>query len=546
MTEQTIARASAWMALGTIVSRVTGFLRAGLLAVVIGTQLNGDLFDIANTIPNTLYILLAGGVFNVVLVPQLVRAMKNDDDGGDAYANRIITLGVLVLGVGTLLLMVLTPVLMRIVFDGDLFTPDKAAQRDSAELLMLLCLPQVFFYGIFVLTGQVLNARGRFGPMMWAPIVNNVVACAVVITYALVFGTSNGVDGFTTTQGLVLGLGSSGAIALQALVLLPYLRLAGFHYRPRFDFRGVGLRHTARLAGWTLLFIVVNQIAFIVVARLATSATLQGASDGTKGAGSTVYSLGYLISQLPHGVITVSLATAVIPTLAALASDRDYRRFRLELGRTVRIALVVVAPLAVALACLGQSAAAIAGGLGALGGSTLAIGHTIQAFSLATVAFTVHYLMLRGFYANEDNRTPFLIQLVIAMVNVGVAVVLVHLVDPDRVAMMLALSYGIAYVVGAVLSVTLLSRAIGPVIDREMHFFIRRMVVALVLTAFVTLGVAAGLDAAGVEPLRAVGGFVTTVVAGLAGLLTFVAAAKVVRLDELSHLVTSLRRRGAD
>jgi putative peptidoglycan lipid II flippase len=544
MTDRTVARASAWMALGTIVSRITGFLRAGLLAAVIGTQLNGDLFDIANTIPNTLYILLAGGVFNVVLVPQLVRTMKNDEDGGEAYANRIITLGVMVLAVGTAVLMLLVPVLMRIVFDAKLFTDALAPQRESGELLMLLCLPQVFFYGMFVLAGQVLNARGRFGPMMWAPIVNNVVACTIVVVYALVFGTSLGGDGFSTSEALVLGLGSTGAIVLQALVLVPYLRLAGFRYRPRFDFRGVGLRHTARLAGWTLLFILVNQIAFIVIARLATSATINGAADGEKGAGSTVYSLGFLISQLPHGVITVSLATAVIPTLAALAADRSYDRFRLELGRTVRVALVIVAPLGVALACLGQPAAAIAGGLGALGGSTLAIGYTIQAFALATVAFTVHYLMLRGFYANEDNRTPFFIQLVIAVVNVGVAVALVRLVDPNRVAMMLALSYGIAYLVGSVLSVRLLSRAIGPVIDREMRFFIRRMVVALVLTAFVTLGVAAGLDAAGVEPLRAVGGLVTTTVAGLAGLLTFVSAAKVVGLSELGYLMTSLRRRG--
>ena len=541
---RTIARASAWMALGTIVSRVTGFLRAGLLAVVIGTALNGDLFDVANTIPNSLYILLAGGVFNVVLVPQLVRAMKNDPDGGDAYANRIITLGVMVLAAGTVVLMLLVPVLLRIVFDDYLFRPKFTVQRDSAEFLMLLCLPQVFFYGVFVLAGQVLNARGRFGPMMWAPIVNNVVACAIVVVYALVFGTSQGQDGFTRTESLVLGLGSTGAIVLQALVLVPFLRLAGFRYRPRFDFRGVGLRHTARLAVWTLLFILVNQIAFIVVVKLATSATLQGAADAEKGAGSTVYGLGFLISQLPHGVITVSLATAVIPTLAALAADRTYDRFRLELGRTVRIALVVVAPLAVALACLGQSAAAIAGGLGALGGSTLAIGHTIQAFSLATVAFTVHYLMLRGFYANEDNRTPFLIQVVVGVVNVALALVLVPLVEPNRVAMVLALSYGIAYVVGAILSVTLLSRAIGPMIDREMRFFIRRMVVALTVTAFVTLGVAGGLDALGVEPLRAVGGLVTTVVAGLVGMLTFISAAKVVGLSELDHLVGSLRRRG--
>ncbi|MET0468283.1 MAG: murein biosynthesis integral membrane protein MurJ [Aeromicrobium sp.] len=544
MSDQTIARASAWMALGTIVSRLTGFLRAGLLAVVIGTSLNADLFDIANTIPNTLYILLAGGIFNVVLVPQLVRAMKNDEDGGDAYANRVITLGVLVLGLGTLVLMVLAPILLRIVFDGQLFEPELAVQRDSAELLMLLCLPQVFFYGVFVLAGQVLNARQRFGPMMWAPIVNNVVACAVIITYAVVFGVSNADGGFTTTEALLIGGGSTAAIVLQALVLVPYLRKAGFHFRPRFDFRGVGLGHTLKLAGWTLLFIIVNQIAFIVINRLATSATLEGAEDGEQGAGSTVYGLGYLISQLPHGVITVSLATAIIPTLAGLAAERQYDRFRVELGRTVRIALVIIVPIAVALACLGQPAAAIVSGLGSLGGSTVAIGYTIQAFALASVTFTIHYLMLRGFYANEDNRTPLLIQLVIAIVNIAVAVVLVRLVEPDRVAMVLALAYGIAYLVGALLSVTLLSRAIGSLMDQEMRFFVRRLVVSVVLTAFVTLGVAFGLDSAGVDATSAVGGLVTTGVAGLAGLVTYVAAARVVGMTQLSYLATSILRRG--
>lgn len=543
MTDQGVARASAWMALGTIVSRLTGFLRAGLLALVIGTALNADLFDIANTIPNTLYILLAGGVFNVVLVPQLVRAMKNDADGGDAYANRVITLGLVVLGVGTLVLIAIVPYLLHVVFDAQLFTPTYDVQRDSAQLLMLLCMPQVFFYGAFVLVGQVLNARGRFGPMMWAPIVNNVVACAVIVLYFALFGASYGVDGFTTSEALLLGLGSTTAIALQAVVLVPYLRRAGFHFRPRFDFRGVGLGHTLRLGAWTLLFIVANQVAFITINRIATSATLDGAADGTSAAGSTVYGLGFLISQLPHGVITVSLATAIIPTLAGLAADRRYDRFRLELGRTLRIALVIVVPVAVALLCLGQPAAAMAGALGSLGGHTIPIGYTVQAFSLAMVTFTVHYLMLRGFYANEDNRTPFFIQVVIAAVNVGLAVVLAGTVGPDKVAMMLALAYGIAYLVGSILSVSLLSRAVGPVFDREMIVFFARLVVCCALTAFVVLGVANGLEAGGVEPTRALGGLVTTALAGLAGALTYVAAARVVGMDQLSYLLDTFRRR---
>ncbi|WP_332662417.1 murein biosynthesis integral membrane protein MurJ [Aeromicrobium sp.] len=543
MTDQTIARASAWMALGTIVSRVTGFLRAALLAIVIGTSLNADLFDIANTIPNSLYILLAGGVFNVVLVPQLVRAMKNDEDGGTAYANRIITLGLLVLGVGTLVLVALAPYLLHVVFDPSLFEPALEHQRESAQLLMLLCLPQVFFYGAFVLAGQVLNARGRFGPMMWAPIVNNVVACLVVLTYAFVFGASNAVDGFSTSEALVLGLGSTAAIVLQALVLVPYLRKAGFHYRPRFDFRGVGLGKTLKLGAWTLAFIIANQVAFITINKIATSATIDGAIDGKSAAGSTVYGLGFLISQLPHGVITVSLATAVIPTLAALAADRHYRRFRIELGRTVRIALSIVAPVAVALLCLGQPATAIAGGVGSLGGQTVAIGHTIQAFSLAMVTFTVHYLMLRGFYANEDNRTPFFIQVVIATLNIGLAYKLAFSVEPDRVAMMLALSFGIAYLVGSILSASLLAFAVGNVFDWEMLVFVVRLVAACALAAFVTLGFAHGLDTAGIEPARAVGGAITTVVAGLAGAVTYVTAARVFGMEQLTYVVDTLRRR---
>ncbi|MEV7397955.1 murein biosynthesis integral membrane protein MurJ [Aeromicrobium sp. NPDC092404] len=543
MTDQTIARASAWMALGTIVSRVTGFLRAALLAVVIGTQFNADLFDIANTIPNSLYILLAGGVFNVVLVPQLVRAMKQDDDGGTAYANRVITLGLLVLGVGTVVLMLLVPQLLHVVFDDDLFTKGLGDQRESARLLMLLCLPQVFFYGAFVLTGQVLNARSRFGPMMWAPIINNVVACAVIIAYAVVFGASNGVDGFTTSEAMVLGLGSTAAIALQAMVLVPYLRAAGFRYRPRFDFRGVGLGKTLKLGAWTLAFIIANQVAFITINKIATSATITGAIDGQAAAGSTVYGLGFLISQLPHGVITVSLATAVIPTLAGLAADRHYRRFRVELGRTVRIALSIVAPVAVGLLCLGQPMTAIAGGVGSLGGQTVAIGHTIQAFSLAMVTFTIHYLMLRGFYANEDNRTPFFIQVVIATVNIGLAFQLASAVEPARVAMMLALSFGIAYLVGSILSASLLAFAVGNVFDREMLVFAVRLVVSCGLAAFVALGFAHGLDTVGIEPARAVGGAITTAVAGFAGAITYVVAARTVGMDQLTYVVDTLRRR---
>ncbi len=531
------------MALGTIVSRLTGFLRLLLLFWAIGSVLNADIFNSANTIPNAMYILVAGGIFNVVLVPQIVRAMKNDSDGGDAYANRVITLGLLVLAAATAILVAIVPLLVRLVFANKLFDPSLAHQRESAEFLMYLCMPQVFFYGVFVLVGQVLNARGRFGPMMWAPIVNNVVSIAVLLVYIGWFGSSNGTNGFSTDEVLLLGIGSTAAIALQAATLAPYLRQAGFHFRARFDFRGVGLGHTLRLGMWTLFFILANQAAFIAVNRIATRATTAAAESQQNAAGSAVYELGFLVSQVPHGVITVSLATAIIPTLSAWASERRFDRFRLELGRTIRIALVVVVPLAVAVACLGQQLGTVAGLFGSLNGNTETIGLTIQAFSLAMVAFTIHYLMLRGFYANEDTRTPFFIQVVIAAVNVGAALVLASAVQPARVAMMLALAYGIAYVVGAILSTTILARSVGSMIDREMVIFIGRLFASAGLAAIAMLVIVHGLDSAGLDQSRPSGGLPTAVVAGVGGVVAYLVAARLLGMDQLTYLVKTLRRR---
>ena len=542
---QDLVAASKWMALGTIFSRLTGLLRLLLLFFVIGQSLNADIFNNANTIPNALYILVAGGIFNVVLVPQLVRAMKNDEDGGDAYANRVITLGLLVLAAATVILVLAVPLLLHVFFDGKLFDPGFGQQRESAQLLMWLCMPQVFFYGAFVLVGQVLNARGRFGPMMWAPIVNNIAACGVLGVYAVVFGSSNATDGFSTSQSLLLGLGSTTAIALQMLVLVPFLRKAGFRFRARFDFRGVGLGHTLRLGIWTLLFILANQFAFIVVNRLGNRATLEGADKGQSAAGSAVYELGFLVSQVPHGIITVSLATAIIPTLSAMAAEGRYERFRLELSRTLRVVMVIVVPLAVTIACLGQQVGTVAGLVGSLKGNTELIGYTIQAFGLAMIAFPIHYLMLRGFYANEDTRTPFFIQIVIAAVNIVAAVVLTSMVPPARVAMMLALSYGIAYVVGSILSATLLSRSVGPVFDREMVVFAGKVSVAAGAAAVVMLAVAFGLDRAGLDQSRPAGGLIVLFVAGGFGALAYAGSAILLGMDQLAYVVSTLLRRRA-
>ena len=406
------------MAAGTIVSRMSGFVRGILLAAALGVGLHADVFNIANTVPNMLYILLAGGVVNAVLVPQLVRSMKNDPDGGEAYTNRIITLAALFLGVVTVVLVVVAPWLMRLFLDPHFFDPSRQEQLDSVIAFARYCLPQVFFYGMFVLVGQVLNSRGRFGPMMWAPIANNVVAIAVLVTYLVTLGPAEGAEkqgGFTAGAEALLGIGSTLGIVVQLLVLLPYLKASGFRYRPRFDFRGTGLGHTLRLGVWTVLFVVVNQVAYTVVVRLASSGTVgRGPGGGgpgqDEGTGYTIYSNSFLLTMVPHAIITVSLATAMLPMLSSYAADGRLADVGRAVSSTLRSAYALIVPVAVMLSVMSLDIANVIWAYGSAEADFSNFAPTLALFGVGLVLFTAHYLMLRGFYALEQTRRVFFIQ----------------------------------------------------------------------------------------------------------------------------------------
>ncbi|WGX96812.1 murein biosynthesis integral membrane protein MurJ [Nocardioides sp. L-11A] len=476
---------TAVMAAGTVVSRFSGFIRSTLLAAALGISLHADIFTVANTVPNMLYILLAGGVFNAVLVPQIVRAMTNDADGGAAYVNRVITLAACFLGLVTVLLVVAAPLVMQVLVPS-YDAPHLAEQRQSAIDFARFCLPQVFFYGMFVLFGQVLNARGRFGPMMWAPIANNLISIGVLVTYLVAFGPASPAEqqaAFSPGQERLLGIGSTVGIAVQLLVLVPYLRGCGVRIRPRFDWRGVGLGHTLRLGLWTVLFVVVNQIAYVVVVRLASGGTA-AADDGT---GITIYSNVMLVVMVPHSIITVSLATAILPRLSAAAADADLGRLATTLGSTLRTALVVVVPFAALLPSIALPLAQVVWGHGATAPYFYRFESSMVLFGFAVVAFTVHYLVLRGFYALELNRLVFYVQCVIAATNIGLAVLFVSRVDPWDTSPMLVLAYGGAYTVGATLSSVVLVRRLrrggapGGAVRRWRGFVLRLLGASIVV-----------------------------------------------------------------
>jgi putative peptidoglycan lipid II flippase len=534
--QQSVLRNSAVMAAGTLVSRASGFVRSALLAAALGNSIHADVFNIANTIPNMLYILLAGGVVNAVLVPQLVRSLKNDADGGQAYTSRVITLvGVFLIGM-TVLLMLTAQWWMRIFVSDDW----SRASYDSAVTLAVYCLPQVFFYGMFVLVGQVLNSRRYFGPMMWAPIANNVLSIAMLVAYLFVFGDDDPLSGpFSSGRALLIGVGSTLGIVAQLLVLLPYLRAAGISLRPRFDFRGSGLSHTLRLGVWTVLFVIANQVAYGVVVRLAGSGTAHHTPDGT---GYTVYTSTFLMIMVPHAIITVSLATAILPRLSAHAEAGDRRAVARTLAPALRTALAVMIPFAALLTVVGGPAAHVLWGYGAAKDHVDNYVPTLVLFGPGLIFFTVHYLLLRGFYAREENRTVFYIQCVVASVNIVAALALVGLTSDKATAPALAVAYALAYAVGSALSYSTLSRRIGGLKTRTLLRFLIRMVVVVAATvavvfAFVEL-VPGMSDAYGV-----IGSAVQCAVIGAVALVVLVPLARAMRITEVTDVVDTLTRR---
>ncbi len=536
-TEQSaVLRSSAVMAVGTTFSRLSGLIRSMLLAAALGASIHADVFNIANTIPNMLYILLAGGVINAVLVPQLVRSLKNDADGGEAYTSRIITLAGSFLLVVTVVLVVGTPWLMRLLISEDW----SASSFDSAVTFARLCLPQVFFYGMFVLVGQILNARGKFGPMMWAPIANNIVSIATLVCYLVVFGSDDPTVGsYSTSRELLLGLGSTLGIALQFLVLIPYLRAAGVSLRPRWDLRGSGLSHTLRLGIWTVLFVIVNQIAYFVIVRLASTGT---SGPETNATGYTIYSVGFILIMVPHSIITVSLATAVLPRLSASAHAGDLRGLARTWAPAFRTALAVAVPFAALLPLVAARIAHVMFGWGAAKGSVENYIDTFILFGPGLVFFTAHYFVLRGFYAREENRTVFFIQIVVAAVNIVAALVLVLNSGPDKTAPALVAAYTLAYAVGAVISYSVLSRRVGGLKSRTLLRFLVRLLIAVVVATTVATAVMAALTAL-VTADNPLSSLLTGLVIAGVDLLVLLAMARLMRITELTDVLDALTTR---
>ncbi|WP_426997584.1 murein biosynthesis integral membrane protein MurJ [Pseudarthrobacter sp. N5] len=458
-------RSSAIMAAGTLVSRFLGFGKTWMLgaALGLGSTVN-DTFINANNLPNLIFLLVAGGVFNAVLVPQIIKASKGPDRGAD-YISRLLTLAVLVLFSLTLLVTLLAPWVIELTTQG--YSPQ---QKALAVAFAFWCLPQIFFYGLYALLTQVLNANGAFGPAMWAPILNNIVAIAGLGMFIWIFGANitnpHILDNWGAQQTfLVAGFSTIGVIAQTAILLIPVFRLK-LGLRPRFGWRGVGLGQAAKLSVWTLLTAAVGQLAFLYVMRIATipgaeRLRLQHAGDVAAAAsvpGNAVLEVASQLYLLPHSIIALSLATVLFNRMTRASQDGNRAELRDALSHGLRT--MAVATVFGALALF-----ALAGPLGMFfsGGERqdgVMLAQTLTILALSTPFMSANFMMSRVFYANEDARTPFYIQLVLALVNL-VAAFFIQFLPFGQIIFAIALLYTGGNILSVVVSAVFLRRLLG-------------------------------------------------------------------------------------
>lgn len=444
------------MASGTIVSRILGFARAVLLAAAIGVTTDAaDAFGVANQLPNNVYAIIVGGVLNAVLVPQLVRA-RTQADGGKGYIDRFVTLAITVFFAVTVLFTMAAPLLVQLYTSG--WDQDQLA---LATAFAYWCLPQLFFYGLYSILGEVLNSRSEFGPFMWAPVLNNVVSISGLGAFVLIFGADPTGDRLVTLWGadrisLLAGSATLG-VAAQALILLLSWKKIGLSLRLNFHWRGFGLRPALKAASWSLAMVFVTQIGGLVQTAVASTA-VAGRDSGLAVASVAAAAIAWLIFMLPHSVVTVSVATAYFTRMAQHAAKGAMEEFKKDLTSGLRVIALVSVISTVTLMVIAYPVARVFVGEYP---ATVALGNVIIALMVGLVPFSFVYMMQRAFFALEDTRTPFIFTTIQISLHIAGSLTLGALMPKQWLVVSLSLLTGLTILVQGSIAYGLLRRRIG-------------------------------------------------------------------------------------
>ena len=483
-----VLKSSLIMASGTVFSRALGIIRAILLAATIGVTTNAaDAFGVANQLPNNVYAIIVGGVLNAVLVPQIVKA-KTHLDGGKAYIDRLLTLAIVIFGSVTVITTLSAPFLVALYTNG--WSPSQLA---LATAFAYWCLPQLFFYGLYTLLGEVLNARSKFGPYMWAPVLNNIVAIIGMILFIWQFGLdpigNRSVDQWTQSQITLLAGTATLGVASQALILFVFWKRMGLTFNLNFSWRGVGLGPAMRAASWTLGMLVVSQIGGVVQTAVASTA-IGGraffAGQEIAIASVAAMSIAWLIFMLPHSVATVSIATAYFTRMSTHAMEKKFDELKTDLADGLRtIAMISVLASAGLIVLAYPISRVFVGELP----SAIALGNVVIAMVIGLLPFSYVFMIQRAFYSLEDTRTPFLFTTVQVIFNIIGSLLVALYVEHIWVVVALSLVTSASVLIQAFLAFFMFKRKFGSLGHSQLSQATGKFIIAAVVSGLIGFGI---------------------------------------------------------
>jgi putative peptidoglycan lipid II flippase len=522
-------RNTAVMSVGTALSRLTGFLRLTFAAAALGDGLVASSYNAANVTPNIVYELVLGGILTSVFVPVFVEWLqqRGREEAWD-LARRVLTLAIVVLTTISAAAIVLAPWIMRLYYLG---APDETrdASVELGTFFLRWFMPQIVFYGVGAVAIGLLNAHRRFAAPMFAPILNNL---AVIATFAAFIWIHDGAvtpQTVSVGQKVLVAAGTTLGVVAMTVALWPSLRRIGFRWRPRFDWNDEGVRRLARLAAWVVVYVVANQVAYVVVLILA----------GQSASWYTVYSYAFILFQLPYSIFAVSIFTALIPAMSGRWADHDVDALRRLLSQGLRMTAVILLPAAAGYLVLAEPITRLLLRHGHFHAASLTA-DTLVAFALGMLFFASFQLLTRTFYSMQDSRTPALVNVASASVNIALDVLYVNGLNLGVQG--LALGHASTYAFSTLVGMVLLRRRLGRLDGARVLASVSRIAVAALIAAGAAwaawrlIGTDDATQAVAVQAVE-------VLAAVAAGVLAFLAAALMLRIEEVDVLRKQLTAR---
>lgn len=521
------------MALGTGLSRVTGLARVAAMTYAIGVSESrfADAYNIANTLPNVIYELVLGGVLTSVFLPVLVEDLKTatDDEEASRRVSALFSGTAAALALFTAVAVVLAPIVIG-AFSFRLPPGEREIQQVQATFFFRFFALQIFFYGYTAMTAGLLNSYHRFAATAFSPVANNVVVIATFLGAAALLRTHTGaVAQPPPAVLLLLAIGTTAGVAAMALCQWPSIRRLPLEIRPvrgLTHLRRSSFSKLARLSGWIVAHVATNQAGFAVALVLA---------NGIQG-GPTAYFIAFSFFQLPYGLVAVSIITAVIPTLAGLWVDGDTETMALRLVRAIRATTTLLLPLTIGMVLLAEPAISLLLEHGVMSAaSSKLVSQTLIAFMLGTVPFALWVLVVKTFYALQDSRTPFLLNLL----EVGVTVVLDFVLFPRFQIVGLAAAHSAGYWIGATIAIFVLFRRLGRFPELKKLGPMWSTATAAVVSGATTWAVLAFLDGRAMGPEFVEGDLrkaALVLVGGLVTVASYYGAGKLLRSGDVTYL----------